>query len=241
MEHWQKRTELLLGKEKIKKLEDAHVLIAGLGGVGAIAAEMICRAGVGNLTIIDSDKIQPSNRNRQIPALISTEGKQKAEVVGARLLDINPKLNLTIIDQYIKDDKITEILEQASYDYIVDAIDTLSPKIYLIFNTLKLNLKLVSSLGAGRKFDPEMVKVADISETYNCKLAYYLRKKLHKLEIFTGFKVVFSPEDVSEGSMVIVENEKNKKSRVGTISYMPAVFGCFMASVVIRDLIGQKK
>jgi len=237
MEQWKERTELLIGKEKIKKLKNAHVLIAGLGGVGAIAAEMICRAGVGNLTIIDSDHIQPSNRNRQIPALISTEGKQKAEVVGARLLDINPKLNLKIIDQYIKDDTITEILALANYDYIVDAIDTLSPKIYLIFNALKMNLKLVSSLGAGRKFDPEKVKVVDISETKNCKLAYYLRKKLHKLEIFSGFKVVFSPEDVSEGSMVIVENEKNKKSQVGTISYMPAVFGCFMASVVIRELI----
>jgi tRNA A37 threonylcarbamoyladenosine dehydratase len=237
MDHWQERTELLLGKDKLKKLQSAHVLIAGLGGVGAIAAEMICRAGIGNITIIDSDKIQPSNRNRQIPALISTEGKLKTEVVGARLLDINPALKLKIVEQYIKDEKVLDILSMASYDYVVDAIDTLSPKIYLIFNALKMNFKLVSSLGTGRKMDPGMVTIADISETYNCKLAYYLRKKLHKLEIFSGFKVVFSPEDVNEGSMEIVENEKNKKSRVGTISYMPAVFGCFAASVVIRDLI----
>ena len=237
IENWQERTELLLGKEKINKLAESHVLIAGLGGVGGIAAEMICRAGVGNITIVDSDKIQPSNRNRQIPALISTEGILKTKVVGERLKDINPQLNLVIINEYIIDEKITEVLSMAKYDYVVDAIDTLSPKIYLIYNCLNLNLKLVSSLGAGRKFDPQQIKIVDISETYNCKLAYYLRKKLHKIGIISGFQAVFSPEDVNEGSIEIVENEKNKKSRVGTISYMPAIFGCFTASVVIRDLI----
>lgn len=237
MENWQERTELLFGKEKIKKINAAHILVAGLGGVGAVAAEMICRAGVGSLTIVDGDTVHPSNRNRQMCALKSTEGKYKSEIVGARLLDINPHLKLKMINQYIKDEIIVEILSMSKYDYVVDAIDTLSPKIYLIFNALKMDLKLVSSLGAGRKIDPASVKVADISETYNCKLAYYLRKKLHKLEVFSGFKVVFSPEDVTAGSMEIVLNEMNKKSRVGTISYMPAVFGCYMASVVIRDLV----
>jgi len=237
VENWQERTELLIGKAKIKKLASSHVLVAGLGGVGAIAAEMICRAGVGSITIIDADKIQPSNRNRQIAALMSTEGKQKASVVGERLLDINPHLKLTIIDKYIKDEKIIEVLSMARYDYVVDAIDTLSPKIYLILNCLNMNIKLVSSLGSGRKFDPEQIKIADISETYNCKLAYYLRKKLHKLGVVSGFKTVFSPEEVNEGSVEIVENEKNKKSRVGVISYMPAIFGCFAASVVIREII----
>ncbi len=237
MENWQDRTELLIGKENLKKLNSSHVLIAGLGGVGAMAAEMLCRAGIGSLTIVDSDKIQPSNRNRQIPALLSNEGKFKTEVVGNRLKDINSSLNLRVINEYIIEEKILEVLSLANYDYVVDAIDTLSPKIYLIFNTLKLNYKLISSLGAGRKFDPGLVKVADISETYNCKLAYYLRKKLHKLNVFSGFKVIFSPEEVSEGSVEIIEKEKNKKSRVGTISYMPAIFGCFAASVVIRDLI----
>ena len=237
IENWQERTELLIGKEKQDKLAASHILVAGLGGVGAIAAEMICRAGVGNITIIDSDKIQPSNRNRQIPALISTEGILKTKVVADRLKDINPQIKLNIVDEYIKDEKILNALTMAKYDYVVDAIDTLSPKIYLIYNCLNLNLKLVSSLGSGRKFDPEQIKIADISETYNCKLAYYLRKKLHKIGIVSGFKAVFSPEDVNEGSMEIIENEKNKKSRVGTISYMPAIFGCFAASVVIRDLI----
>jgi tRNA A37 threonylcarbamoyladenosine dehydratase len=237
IDNWQERTELLIGKEKLNVLASSHVLVAGLGGVGAMAAEMICRAGIGTLTIIDSDKIQSSNRNRQIPALVSTEGISKAKVVADRLMDINHQLKLHIIEEYIKDEKIQEILSMAKYDYVVDAIDTLSPKLYLIYTSLNLNIKLVSSLGTGRKFDPEQIKIVDISETYNCKLAYYLRKKLHKLGVVSGFKAVFSPEDVNEGSVELIENEKNKKSRVGTISYMPAIFGCFAASVVIRDLI----
>jgi tRNA A37 threonylcarbamoyladenosine dehydratase len=238
MENWQERTELLIGEDNLKKLKNSHVLIAGLGGVGAMAAEMVCRAGIGNMTIIDSDKIQASNRNRQLPALVSTEGKFKTDVVSERLMDISPNLNLIVINKYLKDDEIPEILSSAKYDYVIDAIDTLSPKVYFIYHALKLNLKLISSLGSGRKLNPELVKVVDISETYNCKLGYYLRKRLHKLEIFSNFKVVFSPEEVNIGSVELVANERNKKSRVGTISYMPAIFGCHAASVVIRDLIG---
>ena len=238
MEHWQERTELLIGKDRMQKLADAHVLVAGLGGVGAMAAEMICRAGIGSLTIVDADRIAPGNRNRQIPALISTEGKLKTEVVGKRLLDINPELRLKMVTEYMIDEKIPEILSLGHYDYVVDAIDTLSPKLYFIVECLHRNYRLISSLGTGRKFDPSLVRIADISETYNCKLSYYLRKKLHKLDIYSGFKVVFSPEDVNEGSMELIRDEKNKKSRVGTISYMPAVFGCFAASAVIRDIVG---
>lgn len=237
MENWQERTELLIGKEKLRKMAKSHVLVAGLGGVGGIAAEMLCRAGVGTLTIIDSDVVQPSNRNRQVPALLSTEGKAKTEILTQRLLDINPDADIRPLNVYLKDEKITEVLGMEKYDHVVDAIDTLSPKIYFIHNCIRMNLRLISSLGAGRKFDPELVKVVDISETYNCKLAYYLRKKLHKLGVNEGFKVVFSPEEASEGSVEVIQHEKNKKSRVGTISYMPAVFGCFAASVVIRELI----
>jgi len=236
MKNWQERTELLIGKERLKKLSDSHVLIVGLGGVGAIASEMLCRAGIGSLTIVDPDIIHSSNRNRQIQALLSTEGKYKADVIGDKLMDINSNLSLTIIKDYIIDEKIPELLSKTTYNYVIDAIDTLSPKVFLIQNCLEMNYKIVSSLGAGRKFDPSLVKVSDISETYNCKLAYYLRKKLHTHGIYSGFKVVFSPEVANKGSMEIINDEKNKKSRVGTISYMPAVFGCFMASVVIRDL-----
>lgn len=234
---WLIRTELLVGKKNIAKLKKAHVLVCGLGGVGAAAAEMLCRAGIGKITIVDSDKIHSSNRNRQIPALLSTEGKLKTKVMQQRLLDINPKLKLTTIDLYIKDEKITNVLSIMKYDYIVDAIDTLSPKIYLIYNCMQMRLRLISSLGSGGKFDPSKVQISDISESYNCKLGYYLRKKIHKLGIYSGFKVVFSPEEVNDKAIKIIKNEKNKKSIVGTISYMPVVFGCFIASAVIRDIL----
>jgi tRNA A37 threonylcarbamoyladenosine dehydratase len=234
---WLTRTELLLGNEKLEKLQSANVLVIGLGGVGAYAAEMICRAGVGSMTIVDGDTIHPSNRNRQLPALKSTEDLPKAEVMGQRLLDINPDLKLTVIQEYLKDEKVIEVLEKG-YDYVVDAIDTLSPKIFLIYHSLKRKYKLVSSMGAGGKFDPTRVSVADISQTTNCSLARILRKRLHRLGIRDGFTAVFSPELIDKGRIVPVENEMNKASVVGTISYMPAAFGIACASVVIRELAG---
>ena len=176
-------------------LNQKHVLIAGLGGVGAMAAEQICRAGVGNITIIDGDSVHTSNRNRQLPALRSTEGIAKTEVMSKRLMDINPDLKLTIINEYIKDERTSEILEQG-FDYVVDAIDTLSPKVFLLYHCTRLQIPVVSSMGAGGKFDPMQVRVADISESYNCKLAYYMRKRLHKMGVWKGIKVVFSPEVV---------------------------------------------
>jgi tRNA threonylcarbamoyladenosine dehydratase len=237
---WKSRTSLLLGKLGIEKLHNARVLVAGLGGVGAQAAEQLCRAGVGHLTIVDGDCIHPTNRNRQLAALVSTEGIAKTEVMSERLLDINPVLSLTIIQEYIKDERLVEVLD-GGYDYVVDAIDTLSPKVYLIYNALKLGLPVVSSMGAGGKIDPALVEISDLSDSHTCKLAYYLRKHLHRLGIFEGVKVVFSPEVVSRESIEIMDGEVNKKSTVGTISYMPAVFGCFCASVVIRDIVESRK
>lgn len=236
-DNWLVRTELQIGKENVLKLSKNHVLVCGLGGVGAAAAEMLCRAGIGRMTILDSDKIHFSNRNRQIPALVSTDGMYKTEVMQQRLLDINPKIKITAVNKYIKDEKITEVLELAKFDYVVDAIDTLSPKIYLIYHCMQMKLPLISSLGSGGKYDPSQIRIADISESYNCKLGYYLRKKIHKLGIYKGFKVVFSPEEVNDAAIQLTENEKNKKSIVGTISYMPVAFGCFMTSAVIRDFI----
>jgi tRNA A37 threonylcarbamoyladenosine dehydratase len=212
------------------------VLVAGLGGVGAYAAEQLVRAGVGQLTVVDGDKVNPTNRNRQLPALISTTGRPKTEVMAERLLDINPDLKLIVIQEYIKDQRMIDILE-AGYDYVVDAIDTLSPKVYLIYHTMRLGMPLISSMGAGGKFDPSQVKVVDISQTNNCKLAYYMRKRLHKLGIWSGFKAVFSAEEVSRQSVELSEGEINKKSTVGTISYMPAIFGCFCAAGVLEDLL----
>lgn len=235
-ENWQERTELLIGAESLNKLEKAHVLVVGLGGVGAYAAENICRAGVGEMTIVDGDLLHPSNKNRQLPALESTMGKPKAQVIGERLLDINPNLKLNIIQEYIKDDRMIEILD-SSYDYVVDAIDTLSPKVFLIYHSVQKGLKIVSSLGSGARLDPTKVKIADLSKSYNCKLGFVLRKRLRKLGVSKGVKVVFSEDKADSNAVIVDEPGENKKSTVGTISYMPAVYGCFCASVVVRDLI----
>jgi len=235
---WQERTIQLLGKEKFSRLQDANVLVVGMGGVGSMAAEMICRSGVGKMTIIDGDTVQAGNLNRQIPATHSSLNQEKAVVMGARLKDINPGLELTVLNEFIKEERIPEIL-QTPYDYVVDAIDTLSPKIYLIYHTMKQGLKLASSMGSGGKVDPAQIAVTDFGSTYNCRLAYVLRKKLRKLDVHGGFKVVFSTEQVSKEMIIPVEGEPNKKSTVGTSSYVPAIFGCTLASIVIRDLTGE--
>ncbi|HOW38901.1 MAG TPA: tRNA threonylcarbamoyladenosine dehydratase [Bacteroidales bacterium] len=237
MDNWLSRTELLLGDEKLAMLKNSHVLVVGLGGVGAYAAEMICRSGIGSMTIVDGDTVHTSNRNRQLPALQSTEGRAKAEVMGQRLLDINSRLRLTIINEYIKDERMIEIIDKG-YDYVVDAIDTLSPKVFLIYHTVNRKMPLVSSMGAGGKFDPLSVKISDISDTNNCSLARILRKKLHKLGVRNGFTAVWSPEEIDKEKVVPTNGEQNKASVVGTISYMPAIFGIACASVVIRDLAG---
>ena len=237
MKEWMQRTELLLGSDRIERLRNARVLVVGLGGVGAYAAEAIARAGVGTMTIADADAVFESNINRQLPALHSTVGEPKAEVMARRLLDINPGLRLTVIRRYIRDEE-TETLLDEGFDYVVDAIDTLSPKAGLIRSCLERDIPVVSSMGAGAKTDPTRVRIEDIARSHHCPLAHMLRKRLHKLGIRTGVSVVFSDEPVREGSMMLCE-ETNKKSNVGTISYMPAVFGCHCASVVIRGLIGE--
>lgn len=237
MENWLSRTEMLLGADGLKKLKASNVLVVGLGGVGAYAAEMICRAGIGTMTIVDGDKIHPSNRNRQLLALGSTKGCSKAELMASRLKDINPELNLTAINEYIKDERMIEILDKG-YDYVVDAIDTLSPKIFLIFHSVNRKFRLVSSMGSGGKYDPQQIKIADISGTTNCTLARILRKRLHRRGITEGFTAVYSPEVIDKKKIVPTTGEQNKASVVGTISYMPAAFGIACASVVIRDLAG---
>lgn len=235
--NWQERTEMLIGPEGLQKLSSAHVLVAGLGGVGGVAAEMLCRAGIGEMTIADSDTFTPSNRNRQLQALLSTDGRPKAEVMAERLLDINPALKLHVFSKYMKDELTLELLSAARYDYVLDAIDTLSPKSFFIFHAREMGFPVVSSMGSGAKLDPAQIQIADLSETYQCTFAYDVRKRLRKLGITTGVKAVFSAEPVIKSSIVHQEGMQNKKSQIGTISYMPAVFGCFCASVVIRDLL----
>jgi tRNA A37 threonylcarbamoyladenosine dehydratase len=237
---WMGRTQLLLGKEKLSKLINSNVLVVGLGGVGGIAAEMIARAGVGKMTIVDADTVDPTNRNRQIPALHSTEGVLKTDVLKARLLDINPDLDLTVIAEYFRDDLTHKVLDEGNFDYALDCIDTLSPKVFFIKACIDRKIPLVSSMGAGNKVDPTQVRVDDISKSYNCKLAKYTRKYLHKFGIRKGIKVVFSAEEAQQYMGVTMVGARNKKSAPGTISYLPAVFGCTVASVAIRDLYDRK-
>ena len=237
-EKWLERTSLLLGDEKLNKLQNANVLVVGLGGVGAYAAEMIARAGVGRMTIADADVVSESNINRQLIALHSTVGRHKTEVMAERLRDITPNIKLTIVSRFIKDDETDALLDSDKFDYVVDAIDTLSPKLALIKGALDREIPLVSSMGAGAKTDPAKMEICDISKTHHCPLAHMLRKRLHKIGIRKGFTAVFSPEPVREGAMILCE-EQNKKSNMGTISYIPAVFGIGCASVVIRGLIDE--
>lgn len=237
-DNWTERTALLFGDEKLQMLRDARVLVVGLGGVGAYAAEMIARAGVGSMTIADADTVSASNINRQLIALHSTVGRSKAELMAERLLDINPDMELRAVDRFIKDDETYALLDSARFNYVVDAIDTLSPKLALIKGALDRNIPLVSSMGAGAKTDPTRMEIADISKTHHCPLAHMLRKRLHKLGIRSGFRAVFSPEPVREGAVVLCE-EQNKKSNMGTVSYIPALFGIGCASVVIRDLVKE--
>jgi len=236
MKNWQERTALMLGNDGLEKLRNTHVLVVGLGGVGAYASEQLCRAGIGQMTIADGDVVERTNRNRQLPALISNEGQSKAILMGKRFQDINPELELHIIDEYLDDNGIIRVLDSAKFDYVIDAIDTLTPKAFLICRSVERHLPVVSSMGAGGKLDPSLIRVSDISDSFNCNLARMLRKKLYKMGIRKGIKVVFSPEDVAK-DRVKIEEGRNKKSTVGTISYMPPLFGCYCASVVIRDLL----
>ena len=234
--YWMSRTELLLGEEKLQQLVTKNVLVVGLGGVGGICAEMITRAGVGRMTIVDGDVVDLSNCNRQVAALHSTEKKLKVEVMAERLRDINPAIQLTVINDFIKEEKTIDLVEAQQYDYAVDCIDTLTPKVWFIKACVDRKIPIVSSLGAGGKLDPLKIQVTDIAKSYKCKLARYVRKHLHSHGIETGVTVVFSPEDSDQEKVIVTEKALPKKSIIGTISYMPSIFGCMVASVVIREL-----
>ena len=187
MSNWLERTELLLGEEKLNLLRNANVLVVGVGGVGAYAAEMIVRAGVGRMTIADADKVSESNINRQLVALHSTVGREKCDILAERLKDINPELQLSVVNRFIKDDETDALLDSDKFDYVVDAIDTLSPKLALIKGALDRGIPLVSSMGAGAKTDPTLMEIKDIAKTHHCPLAHMLRKRLHKIGIKRGF------------------------------------------------------
>lgn len=226
----------MLGEENILKLQSKNVLVVGLGGVGGICAEMIARAGVGKMTIVDGDVVDLSNCNRQIAALHSNATMFKALVMAERIRDINPAIELKVLTDFLETDKTIAVVDNGYFDYAVDCIDTLTPKVWLMKTCIDRNVPIVSSLGAGGRVDPSQVQVADIADSYNCKLARYVRKRLHALGITTGVKVVFSPENIDQDKVVVTEKAYPKKSIIGTVSYMPAIVGCITASVVIRDL-----
>ena len=237
---FQTRTELLLGEENLERLRKAHVLVVGLGGVGGYAAEMLCRAGVGRMTIVDGDNVSVSNINRQIIALRSTVGESKAALFKQRFHDINPDCEVTALNVFLRDEEMIRLLENEKYDYVIDAIDTLSPKVFLLYHAHRMGLPVVSAMGSAGKLDPSKIEVTDVAQSHTCPLAAMVRKKLHKLGVRDGFKVVFSSEKVDESAM-IEDPSQNKRTTVGVISYMPAVFGCYCASTVINDLIERKK
>lgn len=239
MERWQERTSILLGEQMLDSFAGRRVMVVGLGGVGAYAAEMLCRAGIGNMVLVDSDTVGETNLNRQLIALNSTLGKLKTDVLAQRLLDINPKLNLTVIPEYVEETNMEQIFARAGkLDYVVDAIDTLAPKISLIKHCVTNGIPHVTAMGAGAKLDATKIRIADLSKSYNCPLAYILRKKLRKEGISKGFKVVFS-EELPDREAIVPMEERNKKSQVGTISYLPAVFGCVCAQAALEHLIGE--
>lgn len=237
MADWQERTRLLLGEEKLRALSSSRVAVIGVGGVGAYAAEMLARAGIGHLILVDSDSVGKSNINRQLLALHSTVGLPKVDVLKDRLTDINPSIEVLCVNDYLNEENVASLLGPAAPDYVVDAIDTLSPKIALVQYCLKSGIPLVSSMGSGAKLDVTKVRIADISNTRMCPLAHMLRKRLHKLGINSGFKAVYSEEAPIRESTVL-EESRNKKSQVGSISYLPAVFGCACAQTVICSVAG---
>ena len=236
---WQERTLLLMGEENLQKLADSVVAVIGLGGVGAYAAEMLARAGVGHMILLDSDSVSESNKNRQLLALDSNIGRKKVEVMAERLRDINPSLELTLIDEYLTQENVETLLSPYRPDYLVDAIDTLTPKLSLINYCVHAGIPLVSSMGSGAKYDATKVRLTDLSKSRNCPLAYIVRKKLRKMGIEKGFLVVYSEELPDENAIVETRGETNKKSQVGTISYLPAVFGCVCAQAAVRHITGR--
>lgn len=236
---WKLRTTQLLGETAMDRLSQSHVLVVGVGGVGAYAAEMLCRAGIGKLTLIDADTIQPSNINRQLPALHSTIGKQKTEVLAERFSDINPQIQTEVINLFLDANNVSAIIERVSPDFIVDAIDTIQPKCHLIYEAWARHIPIISSMGAGAKSDISQIRIADLWETYHCGLSKAVRNGLKRMGMKRSLPVVFSTEQANTHTIVHVENERNKKTTTGTISYMPAVFGCYLAEYVIDKLRAQ--
>jgi len=239
MAEWKERAALLFKEEGLEKLQNAKVLVVGLGGVGSFAAEFLARAGVGNMTIVDGDVVDITNINRQLPALHSTVGQPKITIVGDRLMDINPDLNLTRVQEFLSPERAFEIVSD-EFDYVLDCIDSVTPKFNLLLAAKRKKIKIISSMGAGGKMEASKVKVADISKTVNCYLAKTIKKRLREAKIDKGIKVVFSSEIQDASSLKTTDGSNFKKSFYGTNSYMPGLFGLYAAETVIRYLLKKE-
>ena len=234
---WLSRTQLLIKEPGLHRLSRSHVMVVGLGGVGSFAAEFIARSGVGKMTIIDGDTVDPTNRNRQLVALATNHGQSKAEIMATRLREINPEIELTVIGEFMQPEMVEKQLALKP-DYVIDAIDSITPKLTFLSLAVRENIRIVSSMGAGGKLDPTKLHVADISKTHHCPFAQQIRKQLKTdFNIRHGIKAVFSSELPDRSSIILTDGKNFKKSAYGTISYLPAVFGAVCASVVIRDLV----
>ena len=237
---WKERTALLIGLDGVDRLARAAVAVIGAGGVGGFAAEMIARAGVGRMLVMDSDVVSVTNKNRQLLALDSTVGRPKCEVLAERLRDINPDIDLQVMEKYLEADAVDTVFADWKPDVVIDAIDTIAPKLALIKYCLDRGIPVVSSMGAGAKMDATKIRISDISKTFNCPLAFIVRKRLRRMGIRRGVTAVFS-EELPDKDAFIVCDEKNKKSNAGTISYIPAVFGCACAQAAIASLLSDRK
>ena len=238
MADWTERSELLFKKEGLDNLQKANVLVVGLGGVGSFAAEFLARAGVGAMTIVDGDVVDITNINRQLPALHSTVGQSKVKLVGDRLMDINPELKLTCLQEFLSPERALEIVTE-EFDYVLDCIDSVTPKLNLIIGAKRKRVKIISSMGAGGKMEAAKVKVTDISNTVNCFFAKTIRRRLKELKI-DKLKVVFSSEIQDDASLKMTDGSNYKKSFYGTNSYMPGLFGLYAAETVIRYLLKKE-
>lgn len=236
MAQWQERAELLFKTAGIERLKNAHVMVVGLGGVGSFAAEFLARAGVGTMTIVDGDVVDITNINRQLPALHSTVGQPKVQVVGDRLMDINPELVLHRVEEFLSPERAYELVTP-DFDYVLDCIDSITPKLNLLIAAKHKGVRVISNMGAGGKYRADKVQVRDISKTTYCPLAKNVRKRLKKHGIHYGIKAVFSTEIPDADSLKMTNGLNFKKSFYGTNSWMPALFGLHSAETVVRHLL----
>ncbi len=249
MEEWSRKTVYILGEEKYDILTRSHVAVVGVGGVGAFVAEFLCRSGVGHITLVDGDTVGESNRNRQLPALCSTLGEVKVDVMAKRLKDINGEVNVHVFHHFLTESDAEDFVLRKGlfsdglppYDFVVDAIDTVPPKVALLASCLKHDIRVVSAMGAAGKYDPEQVRCCDISKTCQCGLAKAVRVRLAAMGIRHGLPVVFSPEVPDLSHYPAFSSQDGLKERIvpGTISYMPALFGCHLAAFVLRSITGR--